>query len=124
MKPQPSSRPDFESRIQRTPQEELHEETDRALIEVIRSGVPLVDPATGQPIRDPDTGRMVFKPAPAAYFTAAVRRLKDLGIPEALTPRSKLLEEAQRRWEAGLLNIDPLPGSTGPAPSKGDSGDA
>lgn len=60
----------------------LHELTAELLMGVLRDGVPIVEK---------DTGEIVgYAPAPAPYFAAAIKFLKDNGIEALPTENSKL----------------------------------
>lgn len=87
--------------------------TDRELATILRCGVPVTDPATGQVAVDA-SGKPVMRPAPAAYFNVAVRRIKDLGPAaeyDGESPQSRLLRAA--KFEAARRRLRLFPPADG-----------
>lgn len=66
---------------------ELHELTAELLMGVLKNGVPIVNKETGE-IEG-------YVPAPAPYFAAAIKFLKDNGIEAVPTENNKLGRLAQ-----------------------------
>lgn len=88
---------------QKTTRERLDAELDKTLLDIIKNGVPLIHPKTGEPILDKDD-KPVMVPPSHQNLEVARKRLSDLG----LTKEPKEGSDAARLADKYNSNPDSL----------------